>query len=187
MKTGQTSGGFTVINPYFVRGSVFVYEGCSEDIFSFLYFLDTLFLLCDSKSCTLIDIYIYIYILRLLLYSFTYFFMCCFFSLFMHMLFIYCMQSFIFLFHTKMPWWVLFKVFQKYRLSKSFLPWTLFLQSFSSVCVRIKFYCIQQVYISWVFYDFSRMFICLLWFCHGLPNERLLGHIWIMLRTYVIG
>ena len=25
----------------------------------------------------------------------------------------------IFLFHTKMPWWVLFKVFQKYRLSKS--------------------------------------------------------------------
>ena len=25
----------------------------------------------------------------------------------------------LFLFHTKMPWWVLFKVFQKYRLSKS--------------------------------------------------------------------
>ena len=24
----------------------------------------------------------------------------------------------LFLFHTKMPWWVLFKVFQKYRLSK---------------------------------------------------------------------
>ena len=51
--------------------------------------------------------------------SFTYLYMCCFFSLFMHMLFINCMQSFIFLFHTKMPWWILFKVFQKYRLSKS--------------------------------------------------------------------
>ena len=25
----------------------------------------------------------------------------------------------LFLFHTKMPWWVLFKVFQKYKLSKS--------------------------------------------------------------------
>ena len=30
-----------------------------------------------------------------LLHSFTYLFMCCFFSLFMHMLLIYCMQSFI--------------------------------------------------------------------------------------------
>ena len=38
---------------------------------------------------------IYIYILRLLLHSFTYLFMCCFFSLFMYMLFIYCMKSFI--------------------------------------------------------------------------------------------
>ena len=34
-------------------------------IFSFLYFLDTLFLHCDSKPCTYVDIYIYI--LRLLL------------------------------------------------------------------------------------------------------------------------
>ena len=108
-------------------------------IFSFLSILDTLFLHCDSKPCTLIDIYIEVvitffhlslymlflfflyahaYILRLLLHSFTNLFMCCFFSLFMHMLLIYCMQ-FLFLFHTKMPWWVLFKVFQKYRTSKS--------------------------------------------------------------------
>ena len=142
--------------------------------FSFLFFLDTLFLHCDSKPCTLIDIYI----LRLLLHSFTYLFMCCFFSLFMHMLLIYCMQSFIFLFHTKMPWWVLFKVFQKYKLSKSFLPWTLFLQSFSRVCVRIRFYYIEQVSMSWVIYNFSHMFIRLLWFCHGLPKGELV-------RTYV--
>ena len=31
-------------------------------IFSFLYFLDTLFLLYDSKPCIHFDIYIYIYI-----------------------------------------------------------------------------------------------------------------------------
>ena len=31
-------------------------------IFSFLFFLDTLFLFCDSKPCTHFDIYIYIYI-----------------------------------------------------------------------------------------------------------------------------
>ena len=130
-------------------------------IFSFLSILDTLFLHYDSKACTLIDIYIEVvitffhlslymlflfflyahaYILRLLLHSFTNLFMCCFFSLFMHML--SCLLYAIFLFYTKMPWWVLFKVFQKYRLSKSFLPWTLFLQSFWRVCVRIRFYCI---------------------------------------------
>ena len=42
------------------------------------------------------DIYMMMYVF------FTYLYMCCFFSIFMHM-----------------PWWVLFKVFQKYRLSKS--------------------------------------------------------------------
>ena len=33
--------------------------------------------------------------------------------------FLYTVCNLLFLFHTKMPWWVLFKVFQKYRLSKS--------------------------------------------------------------------
>ena len=33
--------------------------------------------------------------------------------------------------------------------------------------------------ISWVIYDFSHMFICLLWFCHGLPKGE-------FVRTYVI-
>ena len=138
-------------------------------IFSFLFFLDTLFLHYDT---------LFLYILRLLLHSFTCLFMCCFFSLFMHMLLTYCMQSFIFLFHNKMPWWFLFKVFQKCRLSKSFFPWTLFLQRFSTVYVKIRFYCIQQVSISWVIYDFSHMFICLLWFCHGLPKGEIV-------KTYV--
>ena len=33
--------------------------------------------------------------------------------------FLLLVYNLLFLFHTKMPWWVLFKVFQKYRLSKS--------------------------------------------------------------------
>ena len=33
--------------------------------------------------------------------------------------FLYIVCNLLFLFHTKMPWWVLFKVFQKYKLSKS--------------------------------------------------------------------
>ena len=49
---------------------------------------------------------------------------------------------------------------------------------FKSLCSDI-FYCIQQVSMSWVIYDFSHMFICLLWFCHGLPNGEII-------RTYVI-
>ena len=46
------------------------FEGCSEDLcifFFFSSFIDTLFLLCDSKPCTYDVIYIYIYMMRLLL------------------------------------------------------------------------------------------------------------------------
>ena len=49
---------------------------------------------------------------------------------------------------------------------------------FKSLCYN-RFYCIQQVSMSWVIYDFSHMFICLLWFCHGLPKREIV-------RTYVI-
>ena len=126
----------------------------------------------------LVLLLIYIYIYWGCYYSFTFLSMCCFFSLFIHMILINCMQSFIFLSHTKMPWWVLFKVFQKYTLSKSILPLTLFLQSFSRVFVRIRFYRIQQMSMSWVIYDFSHIFICLLWFCYRLPKREIV-------RTYV--
>ena len=90
-----------------------------------------------------------------------------------------CSQS-LFLFHTKMPWWVLFKVFQKDRLWKSIMPWTLFLQSFSRVCVRVRFSCN-----STSVYEFSDLrllswFISLLWFFHGLPKGEIV-------RTYMEG
>ena len=32
---------------------------------------------------------------------------------------------------------------------------------------------------SWVIYDFSHIFICMLWFCHGLPKGEIV-------RTYVV-
>ena len=82
---------------------VFLHEGCSEDlcICFFSSFIDTLFLLCDSKPCTYDVIYIYIYmcvcvcvcvcvydevVITVLSPIFS-----CVVSLFMHMLFIYCM------------------------------------------------------------------------------------------------
>ena len=110
-------------------------------------------------------------------YLLIYIWWCMFSQLSLHVLFLFslcthvslCTQS-LFLFHTKMHWWVLFKVFQKDRLWKSIMPWTLFLQSFSRVCVRVRFFCIP---ISC--YEFSNLrllswSICLLWFCHGLPK-----------------
>ena len=40
---------------------------------------------------------------------------------------------------------------------------------------------------SWVIYDFSHMFICLLWFCHGLPKGEIVRtYVFCLLRTYVI-
>ena len=135
--------------------------------------------------CTYLLIYIYIYICWCML--FTYLSMCCFFFLFIHMFLIYCMQSFIFLFHTKMPWWVLFKVFQKYRLSKSFLPWTLFLRSFSRVCVRIDFIVFNKwVWVEWFMTSLICSFVCC-GFITDCQRVRLLGHMWIMLETYVLG
>ena len=52
-------------------------------------------------------------------FSFTYPFMCCFFSPFIHMLLITCMQSIYFYFTQRCLDEFCFKVFQKYRLSKS--------------------------------------------------------------------
>ena len=54
------------------------------------------------------------------------------------------------LFHTKMPWWFLFKMFQKYMLSKSFMPRTLFLQNFSRFCVKVDFIVFNKwIWVEW--------------------------------------
>ena len=73
-----------------------------------------------------------------------------------------------------MPWWVLFKVFQKDRLWKSIMPWTLFLQSFSRVCVMIRFYYIQQ--------DFSHTSSVCCGFVTDFQMGRLLEHMWNLLE-----
>ena len=136
----------------------------------------------DSKLCTY-HWYIYIYIwwcyyhFHLSLHVLFLFF------LYTHVSYVY---NLLFLFHTKMPWWVLFKVFQKYRLSKSIMPWTLFLQSFSRVCVKIRFYCIQQVIMSLVIYDFSHTSFVCCGFVTDCQRRRLLGHMWNLLWTYII-
>ena len=79
------------------KGSV--YEGCSEDFLYLFFSFYFRYITFVHRSCDHLVIanlvLMLIYILRLLLLSFTYLYMCCFFSLFMHMILIYCMQSFI--------------------------------------------------------------------------------------------
>ena len=120
----------------------------------FFSFIFRYIILLYTDLATTIDLWHTLYLFLIYIYDdvccFSPLSMCCFFSLFIHIFLYVC--NLLFLFHTKMSWWVLFKVFQKDRLSKSIMPWTLFLQSFSRVCLRIRFYCIQQVIMSWVIY-----------------------------------
>ena len=117
-------------------------------------------------------------------YHFTHLSMCCFFSLFIHIFLIVC--NLLFLFHIKIPWWVLFKVFQKDRLSKFITPWTLFLQSFSRVYAKIRFYCIQQVIMSLVINDFSHISFVCCGFVTDCQMERLLEHMWNLLEHMLL-
>ena len=116
------------------------------------------------------DIYLYadVCLLHLPLHLFFLF------SLYTHIFLFVC--NLLFLFHIKMPWWILFKVFQKYRLSKSSLPWTLFLQSFLRVCVRIDFILFNK----WIWVEWFMTSIICLFVCYGLVTDcqrgRLLGY-----------
>ena len=62
----------------------------------------------------LVTIFTYIVLIfdiyKMMYVFFTYLYMCCFFSIFIH-IFLIRVCNLLFLFHTKMPWWVLFKVF----------------------------------------------------------------------------
>ena len=102
-------------------GVLFLFEECSEDImYLFFSFFLRYIALVHEVLWPFIDIhgtYFLFYIVDVC-FSFTYPFMCCFFSPFIHMFLIF-VCNLLFPFHTKMPWWVLFKVFQKYRLLKS--------------------------------------------------------------------
>ena len=128
-------------------------------------------------------IYIYIYIEVVITVSPIFSCVVSFLSLCICFLYIVC--NLLFLFHIKMPWCVLFKVFQKYKLLKSFLPWTLFLQSFSRVCVRIDFIVFNKwVWVEWLMTSLICSFLCC-GFVTDCQRGRLLGHMWSMLGTYV--
>ena len=144
--------------------------GCSEDlcIFFFSFLRDTLFLHCDSKPCT----YDVIYMMRLLLQ---------FFHLSLHVLFLFSLYAhvfyilyaiFYFCFTLRCRDEFCLKCFRNTGCQSLLSINSLLAKSFKSLCYD-RFCCTQQVSMSWVIYDFSHMFICLLWFCHGLPKGEI--------------
>ena len=108
---------------------------------------------------------------------FAYPYMCCFFSSFMHM-FLYLYAIYYFCFTQKCLDGFCLKCFKNTGCQSLLAINSLLAKFFKSLCYD-RFYCIQQMNMSWVIYDFSHMFICLLWFCHRLPK-------WEIVRTYVI-
>ena len=108
-------------------------------------------------------------------FSFTYHFMCCFFSPFIHMFLITCMQSIYCCFTQRCFDEFCFKVFQKYRLSKSTCH-KLFLQKFSRVCDRIDFIVFNKwIWVEWFMTSFICSFVCY-GFITDCQRGRLLGH-----------
>ena len=64
---------------------------------------------------------------------------------------------------------------------QSLLAINSFLAKFFKSLYYDKIYYIWQVNMSWVIYDFSCMFICLLWFCHGLPKREIVKDIFCVI------
>ena len=113
-------------------------------------------------------------------------FMCCFFSLFIHMLLIYLYAIYYFCFTQRCLVKFCLKCFINTGCQSLLAINSLLAKFFKSLC-QDRFYCIQQVNMSWVIYVFSHMFICLLWFCHILPKREIIRtYVFHMLRTYVM-
>ena len=122
---------------HLVRGSAyFLVLNCGEYVVSFFKILHVRgrnTFLCKGEMCfillggVLTSLFLYTGLVTMFTYIVLVFDDVCllqlplhvlfFFSIFMHMFLIF-VCNLLFLFHTKMPWWVLFKVFQKYRLWK---------------------------------------------------------------------
>ena len=146
-------------------GGVLISVGCSEDylylfLFSvFRYIYSCTWVLWPLLTYIVLIFFIcwYIFLSPILAYVVS------FLSLYTWFLLLVC--NLLFLFHTKMPWWVLFKVFQN-------------LQSFSRVCVRIDFILFNKwIWVEWVMTTLICSFVCY-GFVTNCQRGRLLGYMW---------
>ena len=127
---------------------------------------------------TIIHIHCTYFLYMLMYVSFTYPYMCCFFSLFIHILLITCMQSIISVSHKDalMSFFFL-KCFRNTGCQSLLAINSLLAKFFKSLC-EDRFYCIQQVNMSWVIYDFSHILFVCCGFVIDCQMGRLLGHMW---------
>ena len=112
--------GGELVYEIFVRGSVYILRNvvrllCIFFSFFYIYLMYTSLVTIWHTLYLSMDIYIYIYVD--VCYSPIFSCVVSFLSLCTCFLLFVC--NLLFMSHTKMSWWVLFKVFQKYRLSKS--------------------------------------------------------------------
>ena len=160
---------------HFVRGSVDIFEGYSEDyMYLFLFsILDTFILVhgsCDHywRTLYLSSLYVDVCFFHLPLTCVVSFLSLCTYFLYVYAIYYFC-------FTLRCLDEFCLKCFRNTGYQNLLIINSLLAMLFKSLC-QDRFYCIQQVSMSWVIYDFSHMFICLLWFCHRLPRGRLLGH-----------
>ena len=97
--------------------------------------------------------------------------------------FLYNVCNLLFLFHTKMSWWVLFKVFQKYRLSKSTCHKLFSCKVFQEFVLGYILLYSTTMNMSWVIFDFSHFSFVCCGFVTDCQKERLLGHMWFNVRN----
>ena len=130
------------------------------------------------------DIYVYIYIYDVVI-IFTYLSMCCFFSLFIHMFLIFIVCNLLFLFHTKMPWRVLFKCFRKTGYESLLCHELSSCKVFQEFMLGLDFIVFNKwLWVQW--FITSLILHLFLWFCHGLPNGKIVRTYMELVRTYVI-
>ena len=173
-------------------GSVYI-EGCSEDLM--YYFLFFLFQIHHILYIGLVTVLTYIVLIfGLYIYIYIYIYWCMFLHLSLHVLFhffLYTHDSYIlyaiyyFCFTQRCHDEFCLKCFRN-TSCQSFLAKNFLLAKFFKSFCYDRFYCIQQVNMSWVIYDFSHTFICLLWFCHKLPKKDIVRtYVSHLLETYV--
>ena len=103
------------------------------------------------------------------------------FSLYTHVSLFIC--NLLFLSHTKMSWWVLFKVFQKYRLSKSTCHKLFSCKVFQEFVLGYILLYSTTMNMSWVIFDFSHISFVCCGFVTDCQRGRLLGHMWFNVRN----
>ena len=164
---------------FFYRGSVYSLKGYIE-VYMFFFFFFTL------VSCILVlwpfylhTLYSIFHIWWWCIFFFTYLYMCCLFSIFIHMFLYVCNLNFC---SHMMPWWVLFMCFRKTCCESLFCHELFSCKVFQEFVVRIDLFC--NITSGYEFSDLkllSWLFV-LLWFCHRLPKGEIVRNIF-----YVIG